>query len=165
MAQLMPLPLTVSCFCKIQIGFPFLVPAHPCSPGQRAVKRMYVCMLSECELCNQCAFLQETDYSCVIKMPSAEFQRICRDLSQIGESVVICCTKEGVKFSASGDLGTGIIGSVVIDDICYQQRSAYCLCQQPICCVYQHENDNIYNCIFTILILVIVRPHSIDDHL
>jgi len=52
---------------------------------------------------------QETDYSCVIKMPSAEFQRICRDLSQIGESVVICCTKEGVKFSASGDLGTGII--------------------------------------------------------
>ena len=44
-AQLMPLPLTVSCFSKIQIGFTFLVPAHPGSPGQRAVKRMYVCML------------------------------------------------------------------------------------------------------------------------
>ena len=29
MAQLMPLPLTVSCFSKIQIGFAFLVPAHP----------------------------------------------------------------------------------------------------------------------------------------
>ncbi len=42
-----------------------------------------------------------------MKLPSAEFQRICRDLSQIGESVIICCTKEGVKFSASGDLGTG----------------------------------------------------------
>ena len=40
-------------------------------------------------------------------MPSAELQRICRDLTQIGESVVICCTKEGVKFSANGDLGTG----------------------------------------------------------
>ena len=52
--------------------------------------------------------LQETEYSCVVKMPSAEFQRICRDLSQIGESVVICCTKEGVKFSATGDLGTGM---------------------------------------------------------
>jgi len=39
-AQLMPLPLTVSCFRKIQIGtFTFLVPAHPGSPGQRAVKR------------------------------------------------------------------------------------------------------------------------------
>ena len=35
MVQLMPLPLTVSCFSKIQIGFTFLVPAHPGSPGQR----------------------------------------------------------------------------------------------------------------------------------
>jgi len=42
-AQLMPLPLTVSCFSKIQIGFTFLVPAHPGSHGQRAVKRMCVC--------------------------------------------------------------------------------------------------------------------------
>jgi len=43
-AQLMPLPPTVSCSSKIQIGFTFLVPAHPGSLGQRAVKRMYVCM-------------------------------------------------------------------------------------------------------------------------
>ena len=42
MAQLMP--LTVSCFSKIQTGFFFLVPAHPGSPGKRAVKRVYVCM-------------------------------------------------------------------------------------------------------------------------
>ena len=41
-AQLMPLPLTVSCFSKIQIGFTFLVPAHLGSPGQRAVKCMCV---------------------------------------------------------------------------------------------------------------------------
>ena len=44
MAQVMPLPLTVSCFSKIQIGFTFLVPAHPGSPGQRAVKRGCVCV-------------------------------------------------------------------------------------------------------------------------
>jgi len=44
MAQRMPLPLTVSCFSKTQIGFTFLVPAYPGSPGQRAVKRVYVCM-------------------------------------------------------------------------------------------------------------------------
>jgi len=43
MAQLMPLPLTVSCFSIIQIGFTFLVPAHLGSPGQRAVKRVCVC--------------------------------------------------------------------------------------------------------------------------
>jgi len=53
--------------------------------------------------------IPETDYSCVIKMPAAEFARICRDLSQIGESVVICCTKEGVRFSCSGDMGSGNI--------------------------------------------------------
>ena len=44
MAQLMPLPLTVSCFSKIQIGFTFLVPAHPGSPGKRAVKCVCVCV-------------------------------------------------------------------------------------------------------------------------
>jgi len=40
----MPLPLTVSCFSKTQVGFTFLVPAHPGSPGQRAVKRVCVCV-------------------------------------------------------------------------------------------------------------------------
>jgi len=45
MAQLMPLPLTVSCFSKIQIGFTFLLPAHLGSPGQRAVKQVCVCIL------------------------------------------------------------------------------------------------------------------------
>jgi len=44
MVQLMPLPLTVSCFSKIQIGSTFLVPAHLCSPGQMAVKRVCVCV-------------------------------------------------------------------------------------------------------------------------
>ena len=39
MAQLMPLPLTVSCSSKIQIGFTFLVPAYLGSPGKRGVKR------------------------------------------------------------------------------------------------------------------------------
>ena len=44
MAQLVPLPLTVTCFSKIQIGFTFLVPAHLGSPGKRAVKRGCVCV-------------------------------------------------------------------------------------------------------------------------
>ena len=42
MAQLMPQPLNVSCFSKIQIGFTFLVPADPHSPGQRAIKRVCI---------------------------------------------------------------------------------------------------------------------------
>jgi len=44
MAQLMLLPLTVSCFSKIQIGFTCLVLAHLGSPGKRAVKRVCVCV-------------------------------------------------------------------------------------------------------------------------
>jgi len=44
MAQLMPLPLTLSCFSKIEIGFTFLLPAHPGSPGKRAVKWVCVCV-------------------------------------------------------------------------------------------------------------------------
>jgi len=53
MAQLMPLPLTVSCFSKIQIGFTFLIPAHPGSPGKGTVKRVcvsFVAFISGCEL-------------------------------------------------------------------------------------------------------------------
>ena len=42
MAQLTPLPLTVSCSSKIQIGFTFLVPAYPGSPGKEAVKWLRV---------------------------------------------------------------------------------------------------------------------------
>jgi len=50
MAQLMPLPLTVSCFSKIQIGFSFLVPAHPGIPRQRPLNWcVCVCVLPVCE--------------------------------------------------------------------------------------------------------------------
>ena len=45
-AQLMPLPLTVSCSSKIQVGFTFLVLAYPRSPGKRTVKRTCVCVVS-----------------------------------------------------------------------------------------------------------------------
>jgi len=44
MAQLTPLPLTVSCFIKIQIGITFLVPAHLGRPIKRAVKWVCVCV-------------------------------------------------------------------------------------------------------------------------
>jgi len=49
MAQLMPLPLTVSCFSKIQIGFTFLVPAHPGSPGTRLLNGCVFCILIDCD--------------------------------------------------------------------------------------------------------------------
>jgi len=42
MVQLLPLPLTVSCFSKVQIGFTFLLLTHLGSPGRRAVKRVCI---------------------------------------------------------------------------------------------------------------------------
>ena len=71
-AQLMPLPLTVSCFSKIQIGFSFLVPAHPGSPGQRAVNRA-------CYMCQYCIVRRAR---CVVLVGLAEIagvrpRRVC----------------------------------------------------------------------------------------
>ena len=58
MAQLMPLPLTVSCSSKIQIGFTFLVTALPGSPGKRAVKRVCVCVCNSAKKVDQAALQQ-----------------------------------------------------------------------------------------------------------
>jgi proliferating cell nuclear antigen len=51
--------------------------------------------------------IPEQEYNCTIKMPAGEFQRIIRDLGVLGDTCTISVTKEGVKFSVSGDLGTG----------------------------------------------------------
>jgi len=45
----MPLPLTVSCSSKIQIGFTFLVPAYPGCPGKEAVKWLLLLLLGRQE--------------------------------------------------------------------------------------------------------------------
>jgi len=53
--------------------------------------------------------IPDTDYDAVIKMPSAEFSRICRDLSQFGDTVTVVCTKAGIAFQCNGDVGNGSI--------------------------------------------------------
>merc|ERR1712154_739136 len=37
----------------------------------------------------------------------SEFQRICRDLAAIGDTVTISATKQGVQFAVDGDIGAG----------------------------------------------------------
>jgi proliferating cell nuclear antigen len=61
--------------------------------------------------------IPDQEYKAVVSMPSAEFQRICRDLSVLGDTVNISVSKEGVKFAASGDIGNGCI-------LLKQQKSA-----------------------------------------
>ncbi|CAI0475507.1 unnamed protein product [Linum tenue] len=53
--------------------------------------------------------IPDAEYQAIVRMPSAEFMRICRDLATIGDTVVISVTKEGVKFSARGDMGSANI--------------------------------------------------------
>jgi len=53
--------------------------------------------------------IPEAEYNAVVSMPSNEFQRVCRDLSVIGDTVMIEASKGGIRFAVSGDLGTGNI--------------------------------------------------------
>ncbi|KAJ1930195.1 hypothetical protein IWQ60_000376 [Tieghemiomyces parasiticus] len=53
--------------------------------------------------------IPDQEFDCTVKMPSAEFARIVRDLATINESVTISVTKEGVRFAASGDHGKGSV--------------------------------------------------------
>ena len=52
--------------------------------------------------------IPETEYSAVVKMPSGEFARVIRDLSNFGESATITVTKDGLKFSVKGDNSNGM---------------------------------------------------------
>jgi proliferating cell nuclear antigen len=64
--------------------------------------------------------IPDTEYQCIVKMQATEFQRICKEIAIIGDTVKISASKEGVKFGVSGDLGTGSIvcksNSAVDDD-------------------------------------------------
>merc|ERR1712066_387610 len=51
--------------------------------------------------------IPEQHYKVVAKLPSGEFQKICRDLKEFGETMQLQASKEGIKFSVQGDVGTG----------------------------------------------------------
>jgi len=51
--------------------------------------------------------IPEQQYKVTVKMPSAEFQKICRDLKEFGETMQIKASKEGITFSVKGDVGGG----------------------------------------------------------
>lgn len=53
--------------------------------------------------------IPETEYTCKVKLPSGEFQRIIRDISTLGDTCTIAVAKDSVKFSVKGDIGTGHI--------------------------------------------------------
>ena len=83
MAQLMPLPLTVSCFSKIQIGFIFLVLAHPGSPGKGVVKWVCVCVTTYSVHIHHCV---SADVDLMQVKLSSQQQRVSKKTSQRPDS-------------------------------------------------------------------------------
>ena len=53
--------------------------------------------------------IPDTEYDARVTMPSSEFTRIVRDLSQLGESVRIEVSKEGVRFASEGEAANGSV--------------------------------------------------------
>merc|ERR1712054_638438 len=51
--------------------------------------------------------IPEQSYKVLAKLPSSEFQKICRDLKEFGETMQMRASKEGIRFSVQGDIGTG----------------------------------------------------------
>lgn len=72
--------------------------------------------------------IPETNYACIVRMPSIEFARICRDLSQFGESVVIGCTKEGehitTLLAAQAIASCGAMLTHLFFGACFDQASS-----------------------------------------
>ena len=55
--------------------------------------------------------IPDTDYSCIVQMPTAELRRICQDLSRAGgKRVTISCSDEGITFFVTAEFGMGQIG-------------------------------------------------------
>merc|ERR1711953_1339732 len=51
--------------------------------------------------------IPEQQYKVIAKLPSSEFLRICRDLKEFGETMQVNASKEGIRFSVQGDVGSG----------------------------------------------------------
>merc|ERR1711887_127374 len=51
--------------------------------------------------------IPEQQYKVTAKLPSSEFQKICRDLKEFGETMQVQASKEGITFTVAGDIGTG----------------------------------------------------------
>ena len=64
-----------------------------------------------------------------------------RDLSQFGESVVISCTKEGVKFSAAGDIGTGNIKLAQTANVDKEEEAVTIEMQEPVTLTFACRSD------------------------
>jgi len=120
MAQLMPLPLTVSCFIKIQICFTFLVPAHLGSPGQRAVKWVHVCVVERINILGW-----------IYKLP---------DSHQHHKTLVSCILTVSNQFLTKENISSTIT-SITYLELVKEEAELTCL---PSACSKQKSDHSVY---------------------
>ena len=88
--------------------------------------------------------IPDTDYDAIIKMPSVEFQRVVRDLSQFGDSVVVSTTKDGVHFSVKGDLGNGNIKLAQTANVEKDDEAVIIEIQEPVTLTFAFRYLNMF---------------------
>ncbi|KAF7081183.1 hypothetical protein CFC21_085156 [Triticum aestivum] len=83
--------------------------------------------------------IPDSEYQAIVRMPSSEFSSICKDLSSIGDTasgpcvaVIISVTKEGVKFSTAGDIGTANIVCRQNNTVDKPEQSTIIEMQEPV---------------------------------
>lgn len=89
--------------------------------------------------------IPDQEYDCIIKMPSGELSRICRDLSQFGDTLEIRCTKNGVEFKTDGDNGTGKINLKPSTNADKEEDNVTIEMNEPVALTFASR----YMCLFT----------------
>ncbi|CAG9329218.1 unnamed protein product [Blepharisma stoltei] len=86
--------------------------------------------------------IPEQEYPCVITLPSAEFTRICRDMSQMTETLAIEVTKQSVHFKVGGDIGEGKISLKPKND---GKNKVHLEVNENVSCSYALRYLNLFN--------------------
>ena len=88
--------------------------------------------------------IPETEYAAVIKMPSHEFQKIARDLTQFGDTVVISCKKEGIQFSSVGDIGSANVKLAQTMNVDEPEQAVTIDCTEPVALTFALRYLNLF---------------------
>lgn len=75
--------------------------------------------------------IPDTEYSATITMSASEYQRIIRDLSSLAEILTISVTKDGVRFSVEGDIGTGAVNLKPSTNLSENEQSVEIAVSEP----------------------------------
>merc|ERR1719220_659027 len=75
--------------------------------------------------------IPDTEYKTTVKMPSSEFQRICRDLAVLGDTLTIGVSKNDVQFSVSGEIGKGEM-TVRASTASDEEEGTDIVCAEPV---------------------------------